>query len=741
MPMPRACLVLLLPLAQLGCKTEPPRHTLRAVFPSLATRMATSRVGLRLWPLMSGSCDQLVLAGESANLDIDIPLRPSDLVVDLPKLASGGATILAVARNVSGEAFLAGCVNVSIDPGTAQEVSLLFAETRGRCDSGQVRGCYDGAPETAGIGGLCVTGETVCVDGRFTRCIGEHLPRPEVCNGLDDDCNGIIDDGAVCQRAGCGAACGPTQECCGGQCAEIETSSTDCGACGHRCQGENACCGGSCIDQSADLFHCGACGRHCATGETCCGGTCVDTRSNSTSCGACGRACDPGQLCCSSECVPTTVCTCDARTCPSGCCGPDGQCHAGTTADACGGHGEPCNQCTGSGCLGARCVACTTGCVHVVDGAAVCNPEGASDSRACGSGGALCDACGPGEGCSAGHCTTAARDVWLPVSGQGAPASRYFHTAVFATNEMIIWGGSSAAVPYERSGGRYDPGTDTWRPMSTAGAPNGRRYHTAVWTGSEMIVWGGDVDPATESSARYQPASDTWVAVTQQGAPVHRRRHSAIWTGREMIVWGGDAGAQGIRRDGGRYDPVADRWTPTSMTDAPVARQGHGAVWSGSEMIVWGGVPYTRTGARYDPGLDRWRATALANAPIARNFPSVAWTETLMLVAGSGDTAGGYDARRYDPEADRWTNISDDGLPTLGVLVSMGSEAFMWTGTGSRSIPGARYDPAGDRWRAISTVGEPAPGLVTAVWTGQEVVVWGAPADNPAVGSSGRYHP
>ena len=62
---------------------------------------------------------------------------------------------------------------------------------------------------------------------------------------------------------------------------------------------------------------------------------------------------------------------------------------------------------------------------------------------------------------------------------------------------MIVWGGrDGGSNSYLNTGGRYNPGTDSWTATSTNGAPAGRYWHTAVWTGSEMIVWGGEAAAA-----------------------------------------------------------------------------------------------------------------------------------------------------------------------------------------------------------------------------------------------------
>jgi len=342
-------------------------------------------------------------------------------------------------------------------------------------------------------------------------------------------------------------------------------------------------------------------------------------------------------------------------------------------------------------------------------------------------------------------------DSWAATSTTNAPSARTA-SAVWTGSEMIVWGGYDGN--WLNTGGRYNPGTDSWTATSTTNAPSARYGHTAVWTGSEMIVWGGGAGRLFNSGGRYNPGTDSWTATSTTNVPDGRAVHTAVWTGSEMIVWGGYYYPPGAGwNSGGRYNPATDSWTATSTTNAPEARYYHTAVWTGSEMIIWGGYngsTFFNTGGRYSPGTDSWTATSTANAPGGRFLHTAVWTGSQMTVWG-GSPDGGYSylniGGRYNPGTNSWAATSTTNAPTARAshtAVWTGNEMMVWGGVNGPSglNSGGRYDPIADSWTATSTTHAPAARYYhTAVWTGSEMIVWGGYDDFSFFNTGGRYNP
>jgi hypothetical protein len=135
----------------------------------------------------------------------------------------------------------------------------------GPCPPGTQVDCYDGPAGTQGTGD-CAAGKAICgADGQPGPCVGEVVPRAEVCDGRDNDCNGTPDDGVTNACGGCtvlspefGTACGT----CGSYaCAGPESVScqdhglNNCGQCGADVPGVGTQCtlvGASCAALACD---------------------------------------------------------------------------------------------------------------------------------------------------------------------------------------------------------------------------------------------------------------------------------------------------------------------------------------------------------------------------------------------------------------------------------------------------------------------------------------------------------
>src|ERR1044072_1614911 len=218
-----------------------------------------------------------------------------------------------------------------------------------------------------------------------------------------------------------------------------------------------------------------------------------------------------------------------------------------------------------------------------------------------------------------------------------------------------------------------------------------------------LLLFGPEVQ-AQSAATPAQACNDTWMATTTTNAPVPRSSHTAVWTGTEMIIWGGGS-LTDYFNTGGRYNPSNGTWTATSNLNPPERRAHHTAVWTGSEMIVWGGFTggsVSGVGGKYNPTTDSWTPTSMTMAPPARADHIAVWTGSEMVVwGGFAYSAGGHlldTGGRYHPSTNTWASVSVENAPI------------------GRAFP-------------------------SAIWTGNEMIVWGGENDSSVLDTGGRYNP
>jgi hypothetical protein len=209
---------------------------------------------------------------------------------------------------------------------------------------------------------------------------------------------------------------------------------------------------------------------------------------------------------------------------------------------------------------------------------------------------------------------------------------------------------------------------------------------------------------------------------------------TSVWTGHELLYWGGDDSCQEgtARREGAAFDPVARTWR--SLAPSPLdGRSSAAAAWTGEELLVWGGWGESARGdgAAYRPATDEWRL--LAESPLEARIPAAEiWTGKELIVWGDvGRHGENVDGAAYDPAADTWRMLPPAPFAlNLADAVWTGEEMVVYGAlldgnnwSRSEHARGLAYDPGANTWREISSY-PLSPQASTVVWTGGEMIAW-----------------
>lgn len=170
--------------------TIPPAQSFALVF----DRDVHATVALTLAAVDGGGAT-LASAGGSVAI---VPGKQADVTITLPSAGGGDMSV--------GGADLAGSGGPDLmpPPGCPIAGDGGAVAAGDPCTAGTApRECYGGPSGTCGVG-TCRPGVRYCLDGAWGPCVGEVDPQLEVCDGRDQDCNGIADDGLGTVSCGIG---------------------------------------------------------------------------------------------------------------------------------------------------------------------------------------------------------------------------------------------------------------------------------------------------------------------------------------------------------------------------------------------------------------------------------------------------------------------------------------------------------------------------------------------------------
>ncbi len=137
------------------------------------------------------------------------------------------------------------------------------------CPSGTACGnsCISlGAACDSGLPGVCAAGTLECGKDDEPRCVADVEPgtQEEICDGLDNDCDGVVDNGF-----------------------DLQTDLANCGRCGNPCSLPNAT--PQCVDGACKIATCDAGFAHCSSSEE---DGCETQLGTIQNCSACGVECE-----------------------------------------------------------------------------------------------------------------------------------------------------------------------------------------------------------------------------------------------------------------------------------------------------------------------------------------------------------------------------------------------------------------------------------------------------------------
>ena len=119
-------------------------------------------------------------------------------------------------------------------------------------------------------------------------------------------------------------------------------------------------------------------------------------------------------------------------------------------------------------------------------------------------------------------------------------AGRSGHASVWEGQRFIVWGGRHRSGTVLADGALWDSTTSKWTYLEAAGAPPARFDASAVWAGDELVVFGGSGNQGPLSSgAAWSLSTRKWRTLPSQSSTGARSGSLAAWTGSHLLIFGG----------------------------------------------------------------------------------------------------------------------------------------------------------------------------------------------------------
>lgn len=329
---------------------------------------------------------------------------------------------------------------------------------------------------------------------------------------------------------------------------------------------------------------------------------------------------------------------------------------------------------------------------------------------------------------------------WHPIAD--APIlSRPYAVSGWTGSEALFWAGSSLSRGFAfTDGALYDPATDTWRLLPVPGW--GHPGLTGVFLDGQLYAL------AKGGGTRLDTATGEWIDL-----PHVEDMFLAATVATDDAVWGlGPAADNPVGQPDlaiARYDAETDSWSygPTFEGTTATAELVNSfdtldtdVVWSGTEIVVWNGGT---GGVAFDPATQTWRTIGVPPVPgvVRSSHLTVTGAGLTLVVEIDRDTPvlgmavdAGDGWRWYE------TQIPVTNPETLTI-----ASAGDWVVLFSDVDAPVTIDAATGWWQRHDDA--PVAGVAgpNAVWTGEELVVWGGVATptaaNPDPAAGARWTP